>query len=494
MKFKPYCIWVILVIAAGLRCVGLTSRDFWYDEAFTGVVIRQSWQSMMSALISDVHPPLYYFLVKAFAAPYSYSVFGMRLFSVVFGVLAVWAVYRLAKNLFTEQVALYAALITALSPFAVQYAQEARMYSLLVVLILLATDFFITGLKTKHTKYFIYWGILVGLSFLTHYISLFFAVLYYLVYVVWQKPTHWKNFLPSRQLLLGYTIAVITFLPWLPNFIHQLSGGAADLNWVTPAHLGDIAVTIQMFLFGTPPGELSMGMPQANVLQGMQNNSIQMMIAISVAFSLMYLWRKTDRTNLKTITLFSLGFMVFIYLLSITIPSQQYFVSRYLLPASFFLFILIGLLLAQWRWQTSIGLIGIYICLILLIVPRTNSQGFHLLAEDLDHYTDKHFYVLGAADYMIGKYYFGEDRITIYNRDDPQFNPGIWPGMENIQRVVSEDDIRYSPGALVLSSVPLNESTPYFSVTGLQLVYQYENVYVYHFRPPADEPYRQTKY
>ncbi|HBY73929.1 MAG TPA: hypothetical protein DEG44_04545 [Candidatus Kerfeldbacteria bacterium] len=481
-KFKRYYIWIILVVAAVLRGSGLTSRDFWYDEAFTGVAIKQSWHSMMSVLISDTHPPLYYFLVKIFAAPFNYSVVGIRLFSVLCGVVAVWAVYRLARHLFSSRVAWYAAAITALSPFAIQYSQEARMYSLLAVLILLATDWFMTGLKTKQTKYFVYWGIFTGLSFLTHYISLFFAVLFYVVYLIWKKPTHWKNFLPSGQLLIGYGIAGVIFLPWLPQFIHQLNRSGANLNWVASAHLGDIAATIQMFLFGTLLGELSAGMSPVNTLYGIQNNSVQMVITIVLTVGLVWLWRKTEHTSLKTIAIFSIGFMVLIYLISVTIPSQQYFVSRYLSLASYFLFILFALLLAQWQWRTSLGLIGVYICLILLIAPHTNSRGFNEMSQYLGNYAGQHFYVLSPADYLIGKYYFGGDRLTLYNKKDPKFNPGIWAGMEDIQRTESEADIQNDPTGLILSSVPLDHDLGHFSVVGLRLVQQYENIYVYTFR------------
>jgi len=475
-------LWVVLGIATLLRCTGLVRRDFWYDEAFTGVAIQQSWHNMMVILGNDVHPPLYYILVKVFAMPFNYSVFGIRLFSAVFGVLAVWAVYRLAKELFSATVAWYAALLTTISPFAIQYSQEARMYSLLATLIVLAAYYFVLGLKTQQSKYFVWWGIFTGLSFLTHYISIFFAVLYYVAYVFWNKPKHWKNFLPAKKLLLGYALAGLVFLPWAPQFLSQLQHSGGNLNWVAPAHLGDIPATIQMFLFGTPLGELSAGMPQANLLSGIQNNSIQTVIAVLLTLAILIIWRRTQPKSVTVLLVWSIGFMTFIYLLSVLSPHLQYFVSRYLSPAAYFLFVVIAVALVQLHWRYRVVLIGVYLALMLLIVPRTNSQGFNALAQNSAQYHDRHLYVLSALDYVLARYYVGADNLTLYNKEDPQYNPSSWAAIgSGLQRTEQFADIQSDPKNLILSLSPLDQSSAHFDVTGLHLVQQYNNLYLYSY-------------
>ena len=68
--------------------------------------------------------------------------------------------YILAKELFSIKIARYAALVAAISPFAIQYSQEARMYAMLVFFILIAAYFFVKGLRTNKTRYFLLWGLL----------------------------------------------------------------------------------------------------------------------------------------------------------------------------------------------------------------------------------------------------------------------------------------------------------------------------------------------
>ena len=95
LNLEKYSLWVILILAASIRFTGLVRRDFWYDEAFTGVAVKENFHDMIQMIINDVHPPLYYIALKSFAFFFSYSVFGIRLFSAIFGLLSIWALYIL---------------------------------------------------------------------------------------------------------------------------------------------------------------------------------------------------------------------------------------------------------------------------------------------------------------------------------------------------------------------------------------------------------------
>ncbi|NTV41474.1 MAG: phospholipid carrier-dependent glycosyltransferase, partial [Candidatus Moranbacteria bacterium] len=364
IQYQHHYIWLILLLATANRFTGLMKRDFWYDEAFTGVAVKEKFWDMITMTINDVHPPFYYIVLKAFAFFFNYSVFGIRLFSAIFGVAAIWALYLLAKEMFNEKVALYAALVATISPFAIQYSQEARMYMMLVFFILIGAYFFVKSLQLKRKKYFFLWGLFTGLSMLTHYMGIIFSAVYILVFVAWRIfEIDWsgvdgvfekakfslKKFLPTKEILLGYGVAFLVFLPWLKMFVHHISMKGSNLSWVKKASLGDIVVNIQMFLFGTPLGEMSSGMPQPNELFGIAHISIRMLIAMLFGIGIVYLMRKEKKEKVVSLLLFSTGFMFIIYVLSATLSDQQYFVARYLLPAAYFIFIFIGLWLSRLR-------------------------------------------------------------------------------------------------------------------------------------------------
>ena len=497
LQLEKYSIWAILLLAAAIRFTGLMRRDFWYDEAFTGVAIKENFHNMIIMIINDIHPPLYYLALKAFASFFNYSVYGIRLFSAIFGVLSVWALYILTKELFNVKVARYASLLAAISPFAIQYSQEARMYAMLVFFVLIAAYFFVKSLRTGNIKYYIFWGLFTGLSMLTHYMGIIFSSLYYAVFVVWgiyEIDMHlivsWqikvkeilKKLIPSKQLLSGYCVALIVFLPWIKIFIHHVLDKGNNLSWVKPASFGDIIVTIQMFLFGTPLGEMSSGMPQPNELHNIAHISIRMVLAVLLGIGIMYLMRKEKKEKVISILLFSIGFMFIIYLLSATLPDQQYFVARYLLPGAFFIFIFIGLWMSHLRPWVNLIIFGGYLFLLSLIIPLTNSQGYNEMILHMDKYKNNDFYILNAFDYVITKYYIGADRLTLYNYDWPQYNPSYWAAIgPSLKRTENYEDLRNDPNALIISNRVLNRDNQYFSTEGLELVDQYKNILIYKF-------------
>lgn len=499
LHLEQYVIWVILLLAAVIRFTGLVRRDFWYDEAFTGVAIKENFSDMIQMIINDVHPPLYYILLKFFASFFSYSVFGIRLFSAIFGVLSVWALYILAKELFNAKVARYAALLAAISPFAIQYSQEARMYSMLVFFILVAVYFFAKGLRTNQLKYYLLWGFFTGISMLTHYMGIIFSSLYWAVFVTWgiyEKNKNisvanlkWekikeilKKIVPSKQLLAGYGMAFLVFLPWLKIFFHHFLAKGTNLSWVKVASLGDIIITIQMFLFGTPLGEMSSGMPQPNELHGIAHISIRMAIAMLLITGVIYLFRREDKKRVISVLLFSIGFMFIIYLLSITLSEQQYFVARYLLPGAFFVFIFIGLWLSHIKLRYNIIIFGAYVFLLSLIVPLKNSQGYNEMILHMDKYRKNNFYTLSSFDYVIMKYYFGADRLILFNYDWPQYNPSYWAAIgSSLKRTENYYDLKSDSNALIISNKKLKDNQ-YFNTEGLELVDQYKNILVYRFK------------
>lgn len=496
-RYQTHYIWAVLLVAIVNRFTGLTRRDLWYDEAFTGVAVKESFHDMIIMIINDVHPPLYYLALKVFAVFFDYSVFGIRLFSAIFGVLAVWALYLLAKQLFDRKVGLYATLVATISPFAIQYSQEARMYTMLVFLILLSAYFFVKGLRTKERKYFALWGLFAGLSMLTHYMGIIFATVYYVAFVAWgifgidwssansfgeKSKTLLEKFLPTKEVLLGFGTAFLVFLPWLKMFIHHVFIKGNNLSWVKPATFGDIIVNIQMFLFGTPLGELSSGMPQPNELRGISHLSIRMVLAMMFGIGIVYLMRKEKKEKVTGLLIFSIGFMLIIYALSATLPDQQYFVARYLLPAAYFIFIFIGLWLSKIKVWTAIAVVAIYLGFVSLTVPLANSKGYNEMVLHLDKYKNNDFYIFNAFDYVITKYYIGSDRLTLFNYDWPGYNPFYWAAIgPQLKRTENQDDMRNNPKALIISNKPLTRSNQYFNTEGLVLVDKYSNILIYKF-------------
>jgi mannosyltransferase len=136
----------LAVIALGLASLARLPRLTWYsldvDEAFSLYWARVPLFKLTADLLTlrgDPHPPAYYALLKPWVALLGENEIGLRLFSVLSGILFVALVYRLGKELFSAQVGGTAALLAALAPPLVYESLDARMYMPAAVFVLAAS-------------------------------------------------------------------------------------------------------------------------------------------------------------------------------------------------------------------------------------------------------------------------------------------------------------------------------------------------------------------
>ena len=133
----------ILLLAFAWRVFRLDSQSLWYDEAVTAQVASQGIGELTRWTADDIQPPLYYYSVAGWTRLAGQGEWALRFPSGIFGTLTVPLMWAVALRLFGRGrsgrvAALAAALLTALSPLYVYYAQEARMYTQLTFLGLLA--------------------------------------------------------------------------------------------------------------------------------------------------------------------------------------------------------------------------------------------------------------------------------------------------------------------------------------------------------------------
>ncbi len=126
-------IWLCATVALGflLRVWHIGSKGLWIDEAFS---VWVGWQPVARGLDwlvrIDQHPPLYYLTLRLWMRMGDDPV-TVRLLSASLSTVNIPVLYRLGQRLAGHSVGLLAAVILALSPFHVRFAQEARMYALL---------------------------------------------------------------------------------------------------------------------------------------------------------------------------------------------------------------------------------------------------------------------------------------------------------------------------------------------------------------------------
>ena len=132
-RATPYLLLAIVVLGGFLRVHEIGTKGLWLDEAFSVWVGWQPIDGLLGWLVRiDQHPPLYYLLLHFWMA-LGDTASTVRGLSALCGTLTIPVMFLLGRRLADGRVGLLAALILAISPFHVRFAQETRMYTLLAL-------------------------------------------------------------------------------------------------------------------------------------------------------------------------------------------------------------------------------------------------------------------------------------------------------------------------------------------------------------------------
>jgi mannosyltransferase len=196
----------------------------WGDEGLSVGIADRPVSDIPGTLRQDGSPPLYYVLLHLWMSVVGRSEVQTHALSLVFAALAVPAGWWAARVLFeSDRAAWFAALLFAVNPFLTQYAQETRMYSLVVLLGVLACGCFGKAFLGEQPRRGWAGALAVVLAtfFYTHNWGFFFAIA---CGVTWLALLAFAPG-PRRPLLIcgviGFGGALLLWLPWLPTFLFQ---------------------------------------------------------------------------------------------------------------------------------------------------------------------------------------------------------------------------------------------------------------------------------
>jgi uncharacterized membrane protein (UPF0136 family) len=208
------------------------------DESISIKQAQGDYSQAFEAIKDDIHPPLYIILLHFWVKFFGTSELSSRFLSLVFGVLSVWIMYLLSRKLFSEKAALIAAALMAFSPIMIYYSQEARNYSLFVLLALLSFYFFINYIYKKNYKNQAAYCFFSLLLIYTHIFS-FLIIFAQNIYILYRYKFKIKKLL---NWFAGQLILLLLFMPWLPILFRQAHNKM--YSWLPKPDLGMLAKTV----------------------------------------------------------------------------------------------------------------------------------------------------------------------------------------------------------------------------------------------------------
>jgi mannosyltransferase len=125
--------------------------------------------------------------------------------------------YVLGRELLTPATGLAVALLTAVLPFHVYFAQEARLYALVVFLSALMLWSFVRAWRSAGYLPWLGLGFLVALNLYAHYFAIFTLTVLHL-FVLLVRPRDWRRW---RGMLLADLTTLVCVVPLLPSALAQ---------------------------------------------------------------------------------------------------------------------------------------------------------------------------------------------------------------------------------------------------------------------------------
>ena len=239
---------VCLYVAA--RLWRLTASCLWFDEIFGVHAARHAWGDLWRFIAADlIHPPLFYALLKVWIALGGESLLWLRLFPVLASVAAVVPLLLLARELRLGARATNVALLVAASNgYLIKYAQEVRMYGLLLLFTLTSLWLFARLLKRA--------GRARGLLFALAFVNLLLVYTHYYGWLVVACETVFvalKERRRLRALLLTAGGLALAYVPWVLACVGTSARGgglAQNIGWIQRPGVRDL---VQLFaLFNEP--------------------------------------------------------------------------------------------------------------------------------------------------------------------------------------------------------------------------------------------------
>lgn len=236
--------WLALVLAGGLglRVLGLDGRWLWFDELLSVNFSHHGlFETLVTAARFDVHPPLYYLQLSVWMRFGQGDAF-VALNSVAWSLVSIVFVAAAAARLAGPSTAIVAASLFGAWPAAVLYAQEVRMYALVMAGLAIAFWAWLRVLERgRATDLLLAVGAVLAVVY-SHAVGFVMAAgvcAYPMVRLLVEGARD-----RAKTLALGYGLIVVGSLPAI-----AFSGSRGVLHTLAPTP-HEIATTLHEILFG----------------------------------------------------------------------------------------------------------------------------------------------------------------------------------------------------------------------------------------------------
>jgi len=323
VRSRSRAFWIVAGLtlgAAALRFATLGVQSYHHDEIVTASRILRDgfWHAMDAVGFSESAPPLYYAVAWLWTQVTGTGELGLRSVSAIAGVATVPVAYLLGTQLSGRRAGLLAAALVAVNPMLLWYSQEARAYSLFVLLTAISLLYFVRALDHGRRRDSIGWGIASALALATHYFAIF-PIAVEALWLLRRRGRAGGGAFPGAWIVAAMALALA------PLVIHQSSFAHAE--WIGNFSLGHrLWETGLTFALGET----------GDIIARPEHPLLAVLPGLVAIAGLALVFLRGERRELRAATLLlAIAAVTFVAPLAIGLldPSKDYVLARNLLPA-----------------------------------------------------------------------------------------------------------------------------------------------------------------
>ncbi len=250
----------LLAASVALRLEGL-GVSLWLDEGISIGIASHPLGDIPRLLAQDGSPPLYYLLLHWWMAAFDDSAVAVRALSVVFALAMVPVAYLAGRSLFGRRAGWIAAVLAATSPYLSYWGREARMYTLLALVSLVAVTAFLHVFAFRRRSWLAVLAGSLAMVLYTHNWGLHLvAAALAATAGCWVVRRDRHRVVMDAVIAFGGT--AVLYAPWVPTLLRQMRSTGAPWS-ITPVPreavsavgsvLGDERVLVALLVAASAP-------------------------------------------------------------------------------------------------------------------------------------------------------------------------------------------------------------------------------------------------
>lgn len=323
-RLETYAPWII----AGLMLVAAVfSFSFFQQQSLRLDEAQSLWQTshtplkILEIVAEDVHVPFYHLILHVWQLVFGSNVSLARFLSFIFFLISMPLVYAVGRLFYDVKTSLFATTLFIISPFMNWYANEIRMYSLFVLLVLLNQYFFLKIYKRATPAAWMWFTVTAVLGLYTHYFFFLILLTNILFYLYNRRDFEVGSLYKFFNVL---AVLLVTFLPWVVFVTYLGEASNSSPMLIAPTTI-NIFNTFSEFLFGFQTDHL--------------NTILVSLWPLTILFVFLAL-RKNNKITPETIYLLFAFLLPNVVAFIVSVAIRPIYLTRYLIftmPSMYFI-------------------------------------------------------------------------------------------------------------------------------------------------------------